>query len=127
MKICTVVLNGLARDGSRLLQKLSTDQRQAIINKMASNLIDYSKDILRANTLDLEEASKSGWREFSFFLSFSASIYIEGLKSSLIARLGLSEKKLQTLSNGLQQIADKANVLGLYQHVLSYIDFSNFT
>lgn len=76
MKICTVVLNGLARDGSRLLQKLSTDQRQAIINKMASNLIDYSKDILRANTLDLEEASKSGWREFSFFfVLFCIDIY----------------------------------------------------
>jgi delta-1-pyrroline-5-carboxylate synthetase len=37
-----------------------------------------------------------------------------GLKSSLIARLGLTEKKLQTLSNGLQQIAENANVLGLF-------------
>jgi gamma-glutamyl phosphate reductase len=86
----------LARDGSRLLQKLSTDQRQAIINKMASNLIEYSKDILEANKNDLEEANK------------------KGLKSSLISRLGLSEKKLQTLSNGLRQIAEQADVLGLF-------------
>jgi gamma-glutamyl phosphate reductase len=27
-----------------------------IINKMAANLIDYSKDILQANQRDLEEA-----------------------------------------------------------------------
>ena len=67
---------------------------------MASNLVDHSQDILRANALDLEEASKGG------------------LKSSLIARLGLSEKKLQTLSVGLQQIAEKANVLGWFSRIL---------
>lgn len=67
---------------------------------MASNLIDHSQDILRANALDLEEASKGG------------------LKSSLIARLGLSEKKLQTLAVGLQQIAEKANVLGWFSRIL---------
>lgn len=54
MEIC------LARDGSRILQRLSTEQRKTIINKMASNLIDYSKDILRANKQDLEAASKDG-------------------------------------------------------------------
>ncbi|CAF4361635.1 unnamed protein product, partial [Rotaria magnacalcarata] len=57
---------------------------------MASNLREYSKDILQANKHDLEDASK------------------EGLKTSLLDRLGLSEKKLNTLSIGLQQIADKA-------------------
>ncbi|UJR37450.1 hypothetical protein I4U23_030153 [Adineta vaga] len=82
-----------ARDGSRQLQKLSSDERKSIIDKMASNLIDYSNDILQANKLDLDQATKNG------------------LKPSLIARLGLSEKKLQTLSNGLQQIAEKADVL----------------
>ncbi|CAF2659926.1 unnamed protein product [Rotaria sp. Silwood2] len=61
---------------------------------MASNLVEYSKDILQANKHDLEEATK------------------EGLKTSLLGRLGLSEKKLKTLSIGLQQIAEKTNVLG---------------
>ncbi|CAF0995616.1 unnamed protein product [Didymodactylos carnosus] len=86
-----------ARDGSRHLQRLSTEQRQAIIYKMASNLIDYSKEILNANKRDFEEASKIG------------------LKSSLISRLGLTEKKLQILSTGLQQIAEKADVLVIRQ------------
>ena len=50
----------LARDGSRILQRLSGEQRKAIINKMASNLIEHSKDILQANKRDLEEATKEG-------------------------------------------------------------------
>lgn len=64
---------------------------------MASNLVDYSKDILQANKRDLENAAK------------------DGLKLSLLGRLGLSEKKLKTLSIGLQQIAEKADVLGLFK------------
>ncbi|CAF2990610.1 unnamed protein product [Rotaria socialis] len=83
-----------ARDGSRLLQKLTSHQRKEIINKIASNLNEYSNDILHANKHDLDEAIKGG------------------LKSSLIGRLGLTEKKLQTLSLGLQQIAEKSGVLG---------------
>jgi gamma-glutamyl phosphate reductase len=50
----------IARDGSRVLQRLTTEQRKLIINKMASNLIEYSKDILQANKRDLEEANKAG-------------------------------------------------------------------
>ncbi|CAF4789082.1 unnamed protein product [Rotaria sp. Silwood2] len=66
---------------------------------MASNLVEYSKDILQANKHDLEEATK------------------EGLKTSLLGRLGLSEKKLKTLSIGLQQIAEKTNVLGSFKFI----------
>jgi gamma-glutamyl phosphate reductase len=53
-------LDYLAREGSRILQRLSTEQRKSIIHKMATNLIDYSKDILQANKRDLDEATKSG-------------------------------------------------------------------
>lgn len=67
---------------------------------MASNLIEHLSEILAANKRDLEAAAKAG------------------VKSSLIARLGLSEKKLQTLAAGLQQIAEKANILGLLNFVL---------
>lgn len=93
----------VARDGSRILQRLTTEQRKIIINKMASNLVDYSKDILQANKRDLENAAK------------------DGLKSSLLGRLGLSEKKLKTLSIGLQQIAEKADVLGLFKKRTNYL------
>ena len=53
-----------ARDGSRTLQRLSTEQRKTIIQKMAKNLIDYSQDILQANKRDLEEATKEGQLAF---------------------------------------------------------------
>ena len=43
---------------------------------------------------------------------FSSLSFPVGLKASLLGRLGLSEEKLKTLSIGLQQIADKADVLG---------------
>ncbi|CAF1373945.1 unnamed protein product [Rotaria sp. Silwood1] len=82
------------RDGSRLLQRLTAEQRKTIINKMASNLIEYSQDILEANKQDVEEAMK------------------EGLKASLLNRLDLSQKKLKALSIGLQQIAEKTDILG---------------
>ena len=49
-----------ARDGSHSLQRLSTEQRKTIIQKMASNLLEHSKDILQANKRDLENATKEG-------------------------------------------------------------------
>jgi gamma-glutamyl phosphate reductase len=64
MKMIISINNFIARDGSRLLQKLSSDQRKEIINKMASNLTEYSKDILQANKRDLEEATKGGSIKF---------------------------------------------------------------
>ncbi|CAF4076186.1 unnamed protein product [Rotaria sp. Silwood2] len=105
------MMNNIARDGSRLLQKLSSEQRKSIINKIASNLNEYSKDILQANKHDLEEATKGGTIKISYLIT-TKNCLLKGLKSSLIGRLGLSEKKLQTLSLGLQQIAEKADVLG---------------
>lgn len=95
---------------------------------MASNLIEYSADVLQANKQDLEDAMKDGiyceniskqTKIYFFFLLnhlLSYRIYIySGLKASLVDRLGLSEKKLQTLSIGLQQIAEKTDVLGSFK------------
>jgi len=52
---------------------------------------------------------------------------IIGLKASLLGRLGLSEKKLKTLSIGLQQIAEKADVLGLFKSLkFSFLYLINY-
>ena len=53
-------MNAVARDGSQILQRLTAEQRKLIIQKMASNLMSYSKDILQANKHDLDEAKKEG-------------------------------------------------------------------
>lgn len=98
----------LARDAGRVLQNLNGQQRKAIIDKMSSNLLNYSKDILHANKVDIDQAVK------------------QGLKSSLLSRLGLTQKKLEILASGLTQIAQNSDILGLFflfsTFIHNYID-----
>jgi len=82
-----------AREGSRILQNLSAEQRSKIIKNYANSLIDKSKLILDANETDLELAKKNK------------------LSTPLLNRLSLSESKLKTLSHGLYQIAENTNII----------------
>ena len=49
-----------ARDGSRILQRLSDDERKGMIRRMAKNLIEHREEILQANRKDIDEATKNG-------------------------------------------------------------------
>lgn len=85
----------LARDGSRSLQALSGQHRTAIVNRLADLLLERKSDILAANQQDVQEA------------------FSTGMQQSDIARLYLSEQKLETLATGLRQIGvDSTNALG---------------
>ncbi|XP_050395440.1 delta-1-pyrroline-5-carboxylate synthase isoform X1 [Patella vulgata] len=79
-----------AREGGRLLQALSGKERAAIVHRLADLLIERKIDILTANQQDVSSA------------------YAAGLTGPMVARLFLNEKKLQTLADGLRQIADDA-------------------
>lgn len=79
-----------ARTGSRVLQKLTPNERASAIHTLADLLLDKKDKILEANAKDLEEATKSG------------------VEKPLLNRLSLSAGKLQTLSIGLKQIADSS-------------------
>lgn len=81
------VLTKNARVGSRLLQSLDPSQRAGAIKTLAELLETRQPDILVANQRDMEEAEKSG------------------LSSSLMARLRLTPAKLNSLAEGLRQIA----------------------
>ncbi|XP_033757344.1 delta-1-pyrroline-5-carboxylate synthase-like isoform X2 [Pecten maximus] len=84
-----------AREGSRQLQAIAPSQRTAIINRLADLLLERTQDVLAANRLDVSLAEEKG---------------IEG---PLVARLGLTESKLQTLATGLRQIASASeNTIG---------------
>ncbi|BFZ02144.1 hypothetical protein BsWGS_05182 [Bradybaena similaris] len=84
-----------ARDGSKILQSLSGSQRAAIINKLADLLLERKSDILAANQHDVQAA------------------FASGMSQTDIARLYLSEQKLQTLAKGLRQIGiDSLNAVG---------------
>ncbi|KAK7010999.1 delta-1-pyrroline-5-carboxylate synthase-like isoform X3 [Biomphalaria glabrata] len=85
----------LAREGSRKLQALSGIHRAAIVNKLADLLLERKSEILAANQLDVQEAFGSG------------------MQQSEMARLYLSDQKLETLSKGLRQIGvDAVNAIG---------------
>lgn len=77
-----------ARVGSRQLQALRPEERAECIKNLASLLESRQSDILAANAMDLETASK------------------KNLAKALLSRLSLTPAKLKSLSAGLHQIAD---------------------
>ncbi|XP_070165199.1 delta-1-pyrroline-5-carboxylate synthase isoform X1 [Polyergus mexicanus] len=77
-----------ARLGSRVLQALRPEERAECIRTLADLLESRQSDILAANAMDLEAASK------------------KNLAKALLSRLSLTSAKLKSLSSGLHQIAE---------------------
>ena len=71
-----------ARNGSRILQSLSPDERAACIYTLADLLLSKEKEILEANDKDMSEATKGG------------------LNKPLLSRLSLTSAKLKNLATG---------------------------
>ncbi|XP_035896860.1 delta-1-pyrroline-5-carboxylate synthase [Anopheles stephensi] len=80
-----------ARNGSRILQNLTANERAQAVNTLADLLVSRQSQILEANAKDLEEAKKSG------------------LAKPLLSRLSLTPSKLESLAKGLKQIADDSH------------------
>ncbi|XP_071793189.1 delta-1-pyrroline-5-carboxylate synthase-like [Asterias amurensis] len=76
-----------ARDGGRLLQSLTADERADIINKLANLLVERSDEILAANKQDMDVARMTQ------------------MSGPMLARLAMTGSKLRSLSDGLKQIA----------------------
>ncbi|OQS06518.1 delta-1-pyrroline-5-carboxylate synthetase [Thraustotheca clavata] len=81
-----------AREGSRALLQLTSDDRARILRKIAASLIENSDTILYANQLDMAEASS--------------------VDAALRARLKLTKPKLETLAKGIRSIADQVEPIG---------------
>jgi gamma-glutamyl phosphate reductase len=81
------------REAGRSLLKAGPEKRADIIRKLADLLVDRADDILEANSLDLEAAKAAN------------------MTGVLVDRLGLTKKKLETLAEGLRQIADGSHGL----------------
>lgn len=84
------MLASMARTGSKSLQSLSADRRSNLISDIADSLILNKDLILAENQRDLTKAKA------------------EKLEDALLARLKLTEDKLESLSIGLKQIASKS-------------------
>jgi len=84
-----------ARTEARKLQALPHEVRQDILRAMADALIDKKEKLLAANAIDLEAAEK------------------DGTALVLKKRLKLTDAKLNTLAEGLRQIASLPDPLGV--------------
>jgi len=77
-----------ARSGSRRLCMLAAEERADIIRHLATNLLHREDDIMAANNEDLKNARAMG------------------VTGPMFDRLAMTRDKLETLSQGLMQIAD---------------------
>mmetsp|Transcript_27111 Transcript_27111/g.41601 ORF Transcript_27111/g.41601 Transcript_27111/m.41601 type:complete len:790 (+) Transcript_27111:65-2434(+) len=84
-----------ARIQTRKLQSMPHDVRKSILNTIAEELLNHKEELLEANAIDLEAATKNGTDQ------------------QLVKRLKLTEAKLQTLARGIRQLAEEKDCLGV--------------
>ena len=83
-----------AREASRSLARLTADQKNAILEAMADEILVRTPDILDANALDTTAAEKAG------------------LTSASIDRLRLTEKRIADMAAGIRQVASLNDPVG---------------
>lgn len=86
------------RKGGRQLASLQPAERRAIVEKLASLLLERQEELLAANKRDLKDAEATK------------------LSKPLLSRLSLTPAKLEDLASGLRQIASSSE--SLLGHVL---------
>eukprot|EP00882_Tetradesmus_deserticola_P002291 GHRQ01002445.1.p1 GENE.GHRQ01002445.1~~GHRQ01002445.1.p1 ORF type:complete len:428 (+),score=166.86 GHRQ01002445.1:479-1762(+) len=75
-----------ARNASRKLQALATEERVAMLNRVADALLAKESEIMAENSMDVEEAG-------------------DKISQSLLQRLVLKPQKIQQLADGIRAIA----------------------
>ncbi|MEN2985225.1 MAG: glutamate-5-semialdehyde dehydrogenase [Thermodesulfovibrionaceae bacterium] len=83
-----------AKEASRFIAKASTDLKNKIIIRMADYLKQSQKELIEANKIDVKEAQK------------------KGLSKALIDRLTLTEKRVEEMIKGLQEVAALPDPVG---------------
>lgn len=83
-----------AKDASIALARLSSVQKNEILNCMAEALLKEKKSILTANQLDVKEAKE------------------KGVKTAFIDRLTLTENRILDMAEGLRQVAALPDPIG---------------
>ena len=83
-----------ARDAARPLAYMSSERKNAGLAAMAEALMDSKQEILLANTLDMDEAEKSG------------------VSSAFLDRLKLSDSRLRDISSSIRSVAALPDPVG---------------
>lgn len=94
----------LAKEAAAIMNRLTTDQKNAALLRMADLLVQHADPIIEANTKDLERGKQ------------------QGTSDSLLDRLALNEARIEDMAEGLRQIAELTDPVG---DVLEKIDRPN--
>ncbi len=96
MEIKQIVLNKAkqAKESARLIAKASTEIKNKIIVRMADYLKQKKEELIKANRIDVENSQK------------------KGLSKALIDRLTLTEKRIDEMIKGLQEVVSLPDPVG---------------
>jgi glutamate-5-semialdehyde dehydrogenase len=83
-----------AKDASRVLARLSSDQKNLALETAAVSLIERQKEILSANLKDLAEAEK------------------QGISGALLDRLTLNTVRIESMAQGIRQLISLEDPIG---------------
>jgi glutamate-5-semialdehyde dehydrogenase len=83
-----------AKDASRMLARLSSDQKNLALEKSAISLIERQNEILAANVKDLAEAEK------------------QGISGALLDRLTLNASRIDSMAQGIRQLISLEDPIG---------------
>ncbi|RKD33486.1 glutamate-5-semialdehyde dehydrogenase [Thermohalobacter berrensis] len=83
-----------AKEASYALAKLSADDKNKVLKKAAKALVENKDKIIKANEEDLAKAKENG------------------IKGALLDRLTLNEKRIKSIAEGLEQIAQLEDPIG---------------
>ncbi|MCX8085168.1 MAG: glutamate-5-semialdehyde dehydrogenase [Calditerrivibrio sp.] len=87
-----------AKEASRKIIKLTSTQRDQLLQTISKNLDKYRSDILKENLKDLEEAQKNN------------------LKNSIIDRLILNDKRIDAMIQSVIDIVKQEDPLGIVEY-----------
>ena len=80
-------MGNLAKESAQELAKMSTREKNMVLEGVAEAIIEYKNDFLEANALDVKDAEA------------------RKIKSSLIDRLQINEKRVLEMAQGIRDIA----------------------
>ncbi len=83
-----------ARAASRVMARAQTELKNTALRAIAKNILEHQTDLLEANQLDLHTATESG------------------LDMVLLDRLELTEARVKSMAEGLQQVAGLDDPIG---------------
>ncbi|RJG24546.1 glutamate-5-semialdehyde dehydrogenase [Paenibacillus thiaminolyticus] len=85
---------GLARQAAKIMNRLTTEEKNAALQQMADKLLEQERSIIEANAKDLENGRQ------------------QGTSPSLLDRLALNSARIEAMAEGLRQIAALPDPVG---------------